>query len=248
MSTRKTPTERPIIFSSAMVVAILEGRKSQTRRAVKITHRSPGLAACLEPPHGMAPRPQVAMELCPFGQPGDRLWLRENGWELPECSARDMREGADTWKRYYYDADGLGDADHKQFTAWGFKRRPNIYMPRWASRITLEIEDVRAERLQDISEADANAEGLLTQEGGDGARGSGHKWRGIGYHGAGYGRWGETFHTPRDDGRCKCRVGGPTPAQCAYRELWDSINAKRAPWVSNPWVWCVSFRRIANAP
>lgn len=219
MSDHKTPIERPIIFSGAMVKAILEGRKSQTRRAVKITHRSPGLAACLEPPHGMAPRPQVAMELCPFGQPGDRLWLRENGWERPECSARDMREGADTWMRYHYDADGVGDADHEQFKAWGFKRRPSIYMPRWASRITLEIEDVRVERLQDISEDDAKAEGVTP--------------------------------FPYDpDGDCWTAASPERAHRTAFERLWGEINRwggeprARAPWASNPWVWCVSFRRV----
>ncbi len=96
----------------------------------------------------------------PYGLPGDRLWVRENGWERPERTAKMMREGADTWKPYYFDADGLSWQDLEDFKAWRFKRRPSIHMPRWASRITLEIIGVRAERLQDISEADALAEGI----------------------------------------------------------------------------------------
>lgn len=94
---------------------------------------------------------------CPW-QRGLTLWVRETGWERPERTPRDMREGADTWARYYYDADDDDDIDF--FKRNGFKRRPSIYMPRWASRITLEITNVRVERLQDISEEDAKAEGV----------------------------------------------------------------------------------------
>jgi hypothetical protein len=135
---------------------ILEGSKTQTRRGVK------GLALeWLKP--GMFTREYVASpenHLCPYGQPGDRLWVRETGWERPERTPKMMREGADTWEPYYYDADGWSAQDHADFKAWGFKRRPSIHMPRWASRILLEITDIRVERLQDISEADAKAEGI----------------------------------------------------------------------------------------
>lgn len=149
--------ERPILFSAPMVRAILNGTKTQTRRVVK--------------PQPVATRgskkPWCSIEdllkTCPYGQPGDRLWVRESGWERPERTPRMMREGADTWEPYYYDADGWIDEDHADFKRWGFRRRPSIHMPRWASRIDLEITAVRVERLQDISEPDAKAEGVDPQ-------------------------------------------------------------------------------------
>lgn len=144
--------ERPILFSAPMVRALLDGTKTQTRRVVKITHRTPGLAACLEPSVG-APRPRVAAELSPYGQPGDRLWVREAIRLVPD------QEPDDGTGRVLstYGADGaLTVAD-----AWPWKRTylPPMHCPRGLSRIDLEISGVRVERLQDISEADARAEG-----------------------------------------------------------------------------------------
>ena len=159
--------ERPILFSAPMVRAILEGRKSQTRRVVKDT----GLYA-IEDHHGaetaMRERRNLATR-CPYGQPGDRLWVREtfqplfadgveNHWET------DWKTG----KGYaisYPATDGIHeylDADDNLSDAC----KPSIHMPRWASRITLEIASVRVERLNDISEADCIAEGCA---GGHGA-------------------------------------------------------------------------------
>lgn len=158
--------ERPILFSGSMVRAILDGRKTQTRRGVKITHRTPGLAACLMPPAGLSPRPRVAAELCPYGQPGDdRLWVRET-WQHEAFPFGPYRPGA----HVYYRADYLDDphgpdgemSQEGKYRSW----RPSIHMPRAASRILLEITAVRVERLQSISEADAQAEGTL---GGHGA-------------------------------------------------------------------------------
>lgn len=97
---------------------------------------------------------------CPFGIPGDRLWVRESGWERPERSHRDMREGADTWKPYYFDAD-ISEADHEQFKEWRFIRRPSIHMPRQVCRLFLDVTAARVERLQEISGRDAWAEGVI---------------------------------------------------------------------------------------
>jgi hypothetical protein len=218
--------ERPIIFSGPMVRAILEGRKTQTRRVVMpqpVMHADGGGWY----PHGdhkkrlhYASVEQFkrffALDFCPYGQPGDRLWVRESGWERPARTPRDMREGANTWEPYYYDADGLTVVDHEQFKAWGFKRRPSIFMPRWAGRITLENVGVRVERLQDISEADARAEGITD---------------------------GGCLNCGNSELDCGCLNPKPD-ARDSFINLWDHINAKRAPWASNPYVWCISFKRI----
>lgn len=97
-------------------------------------------------------------QCCLYGQIGDRLWVRENCWERPHRTPRMLREGADTWEPYYYDALLIpGEAD--ELKAWGFRRRSSIYMPRWACRTVLEIMAIRVERVQEISEQDAKAEG-----------------------------------------------------------------------------------------
>lgn len=156
---------RPILFSAPMVHALLAGTKTQTRRAVKpqadSIERHDGYPDEWSPWKGGE---RGASILCPYGAPGERLFVRETGWQRPERSARDMREGADTWRPYEYDADGLTEADHEQLKAWGWKRRPSIHMPRAYSRITLEVTGVRVERLQEISEADAMAEGVNWEE------------------------------------------------------------------------------------
>ena len=144
--------ERPILFSAPMVRAILDGHKTQTRRVVK------GVALAWLTPHGFG-KEFVALpenQFCPYGYPGDRIWVRETHAPQPDCW------GAwDNWMLLdkkgpkpiiHYAADG-GDP-------WIDRWRPSIHMPRWASRITLEVTGVRIERLNDISEEDANAEGV----------------------------------------------------------------------------------------
>jgi hypothetical protein len=131
--------EKPILFSGEMVRAILEGRKSQTRRVVKVRGVSDDVAGWL---HYMARA--VDME-CPYGKPGDRLWVRET-W---------LRDGDVT----IYKADlakVLADS-------WNGHWRPSIYMPRAASRIALEVIKVRVERVQDISHNDACIEGAPSE-------------------------------------------------------------------------------------
>ena len=201
--------ERPILFSAPMVRALLDGSKTQTRRAVKITHRTPGLAACLLPPVG-TPRTRTAAELCPYGQVGDRLWVKEttvnvedHGYEGPVYAESDEGRGV----RDY----GLSPSpdDMTEVEPEDIKLRPSLFMSRAMSRITLEIVSVRVERLQDISESDAQAEGVAQW-----ARSACAKGNPCGYTDVGY-----------------------------YALLWDQINGAGS-WDANPWVWCISFRRL----
>ena len=151
--------ERPILFSAPMVRAILEGRKTVTRREVKKRAALDCLAAGFEPAFLALPG---NADLCPYGKPGDRLWVREtfafadksgSHDAAPDDHWRPARPGMEPeiYRCWYRASDG--------HTADGFWK-PSIHMPRWASRILLEISDVRVERLQDISRADIRAEGL----------------------------------------------------------------------------------------
>lgn len=220
-----------------MVRALLTGGKTQTRRALEIQpwqvttvesgnhifdFRSD--KAELEKIFDMA----AMVECCRYGKPGDRLYVRENGWQRPERTAKMMREGADTWAPYYFDADGLTEQDVADFKAWGFKRRPSIHMPRAHSRILLEIVSVRVERLKDISEADALAEGITCENVIVGAA-----------------NYGGSHHEISEDRYYfdGCPDEGFETGIEAYGALWESINGAGS-WDLNPWVWCVEFRRL----
>lgn len=155
MTTAIETNERPILFSGAMVRAILDGKKTQTRRVVKP-----------QPPADWVPSPWPydgaawSDRRCPYGAPGDRLWVRETWAPIsPDEERRPIREC-----RIEYRADTSAarpggwdeDTDDPEAARW----RPSIHMPRWASRLTLEVTGVRVERVQDISEDDARAEGV----------------------------------------------------------------------------------------
>lgn len=213
--------ERPILFSGPMVRAILAGRKTQTRRALKPKAPIVDVIAMKGKQRGrqwLGAR-QVPLKdpgdalvfRCRLGEPGDRLWVRESGWERPERTARMIAEGADTWAPYYYDADG---EDAESLREWGFKRRPSIFMPRKFSRITLEITAVRVERLFKISERDCRAEGIFSVPLQTRA---GRGWI-------------------SDEGQPVSET-----ARRAYEDLWHSINRT---WM-DCWVWVIEFRRIA---
>ncbi len=142
--------ELPIRFSGPMVKAILDGSKTQTRRVVK--QDRDGLLDCKPTPAWDAFWQCVA---CPYGKPGDRLWVRET-------FGIDDEDGT---VLYFADPDTAQNAEHARICEDRYpRRRPSIHMPRWASRILLEITDVRVERVQDISEADAQAEGIEYSE------------------------------------------------------------------------------------
>lgn len=164
---------RPILFQAPMVRAILDGRKTQTRRPVKARHdwhvdEVPDRAGVFRPwpvfEAYVYAEPNTVEVPCPYGQLGDRLWVRET-WaptlspSLVNGAPRSMAE-VDTHTQYRgypratYRAD-LGAAAGGGDGRW----RPSIYMPRWASRLTLEVVDVRVQRLQELDEHDALAEG-----------------------------------------------------------------------------------------
>lgn len=153
--------ERPILFSGPMVRALLDGSKTQTRRMVKhpalkdlsyIVHCGDGWWGDEE---------GDVQALCPHGQPGDRLWVRESWMDTSSTGIESRDPHTLKLTRYAYMADtpagSYADQCRKDF---GLKWKPSIHMPRAACRITLEITGVRVERLQDISDADARAEGM----------------------------------------------------------------------------------------
>lgn len=172
--------ERPILFSGPMVRAILEGRKTQTRRVVAMQedlsdpdepclyiHR-PNCQGYCDYDCTKAPRDGSSwnnLAICPYGQPGDRLWVRETwAYDLNVDREKELQDWvkAEALKgnnRLNYRAD-----PHTMQTGCGGaagRWRPSIHMPRWASRITLEVTEVRVQRLQNIFERDAEAEGFL---------------------------------------------------------------------------------------
>lgn len=208
--------ERPILFSAPMVRAILAGRKTQTRRIVK-PQPLPETDALRDVPRenrwyaasatindwGVEYRPlgtdQQHDWRCPYGVPGDELWVRET-WRMAQ------------WGGPIYRADkerALGMDEYSDRHKW----KPAIHLRREHSRIQLRITSVRVQRLQEITEGDAICEGV-------------------------------TYSTPELDEVVEAGGEWFRPARNAFRELWDSINAERAPWASNPWVWVVAFERI----
>ncbi|HIE5513003.1 TPA: hypothetical protein ACXNQL_002243 [Stenotrophomonas maltophilia] len=170
--------ERPILFNGAMVRAILSGQKTQTRRVLKqatgpslsvdMSEDSPGVAELswlLGAGPGHDVEEDIARVPCPFGKPGDRLWVRESFTDLRGTGIEHRPDPAGPLQRYAYAADTLpgsnGDRARKDY---GIKWRPSIHMPRQACRMVLEVTDVRVERLQAICEADAIAEGAQAKE------------------------------------------------------------------------------------
>lgn len=198
--------DRPILFSAPMVRAILDGRKTQTRRVVKCQYSGLPLmvgdsVAFLD--NGRRTGPD---QRCPYGTLGDRLWVRE-AWAQNENQLSETRMD----RSIVYRADGEARAlDNGHEKAW----RPSIHMPRWASRITLEITDVRVQRLQEISDEDALAEGLRS----DGSLGAQCSVELPGHR---------THHD--------------SPKEC-FRLLWESIHGPGS-WEQNPWVWAITFKR-----
>jgi hypothetical protein len=214
--------EKPILFSGPMVKAILEGRKTQTRRIMK---PQPGLTYGfiykIRMESGIPPK-------CPYGKIGDHLWVRETWADVNTPDGPAICYRADSSYMYWRDFSkefgpdyGAGPSMNYEkypgnYTMWwedllsgeeGHGWKPSIHMPRWASRITLKIIDIRVEGLQDITEDDAITEGSK-----------------------------EPSLVPT--------VGGCLSERDVFAKLWDSINEKRGyGWNTNPWVWVIEFER-----
>lgn len=209
--------ERPILFSTPMVKAILKGEKTQTRRVVKpqgaILTDEIARSLNIQPPS----TENMPVIPCPYGQIGDVLWVRETWIDLQKTPV--MGAGSEKYYglKYWYRADNTKEME----IAGNYK--PSIFMPKEACRIRLKITDIRVERLSDIDESDALNEGIgsFTKDG-------------VG------------FKFGLDGWNWSCQNGHPfmcSNAALAYSELWESINGKGS-WDKNPFVWVVTFERI----
>lgn len=218
--------EYPILFKGPLVTAVLDGSKIQTRRLIKpqpetwlTSGRQPwnfmGRTWGWQFSNGTRACSSENTLNCPYGSKGDQLWVRET-WARIEV-ADDVTETqyrADSGDKYPggWPADEGAD---ELCPKW----KPSIHMRREYSRIQLEVTEVRVERLQDITEEDAQAEGLIpipiTVDCGP--------------------------MTESTGGACG---GGYITARESFATYWDAINSHRAPWASNPWVWVISFKRL----
>lgn len=214
---------RPVLMNAFSINAILKSRKRQTRRVIR---PQPGMFfttfSKLEIFKSVlhAIYKDGAMVRCPYGNVGDRLWVRET-WAAERgynnLAPRDIEgqyasiENVDLWWR----ADHASD---RRLDAKPGKWRPSIFMPRWASRITLEITDIRIERVQDISEADAIVEGVSDAR---------------------------MFLPGEFEVEPAQKKTGLSLPVWRFMHLWNSINGKRGyDWPSNPWVWIIEFKLL----
>lgn len=197
--------ERGMIFNDEMVRAILGGNKTQTRRIVE------------EKFYGRAVAAELLAKHCPYGQPGDHIWVREtyrvHGKATDVATLVDRASVRNSWTEQTHRVPV--EVCNKPVSE---KWTPSIHMPRWASRILLEITNVRVERLNDISECDARDEGVQPA----GSLLPDHPG---------------TFLTPKGDFAM---------AKVAFQRLWESIYGEES-WNANPWVWVIEFERIQGA-
>lgn len=220
--------ERPILFNSEMVRAVLDGRKTQTRRVTKFTPETPlrePFCSADDDMHWTDWFPSRTDGTdhrrgyrCPFGVVGDRLWVRETHAYVFRGSRNPGPYSGEEMGVFCETTDS--DTFHVEYAAtvpevdWEHGFRPSIHMPRWASRITLEITNVRVERVQEISEEDAKAEGAQPMSE-DGALGWGQY---DGTHPSCYNfRWG-------------------------FKRIWNDAYGERDSWGLNPWVWAITFK------
>jgi hypothetical protein len=211
--------EKPILFSSPMVRAILAGTKTQTRRIVKPPSGPHTIDEVVSTPDSLA---AFIRSRCPYGEVGDRLWVRETLRGVIDTKI----DPEETMPIAAYVADGAHIWTKDKFRVpwkWTNTSIPSIHMPRWASRLTLEITGIRVERLNDISREDAIAEGI--EQWPAHYPGASVNWKLYG--------WLE-----------KHKQCSPDP-RLSYETLWESING-HGSWSCNPWVWVVEFKRVAQ--
>lgn len=234
---------KPILFSGPMVRAILEERKTQTRRVVKFKSLDPKEVGAIHPDGSgtgwiaWQPGKNITAEFtkteypgadgfkCPYGNIGDILWVRETFvkgiYYDDDCPVYD--ENGDVVEKIWYRADNPDltwcDCGDMVATPW----KPSIHMPKIACRIFLQIEDIRVERLRDISEADCIAEGIV---------------------------YADSYYPRPPDGRLPPLPwkNYQTDGECllpidSYSSLWKEINGEGS-WSANPWVWVIAFKRI----
>ncbi|MFA3778530.1 morphogenetic protein [Yersinia sp. 1652 StPb PI] len=202
--------EKPILFNSEMVQAILSGRKTQTRRIIKLPLIDKNMGCELAGNELAGEVNAGDYRNCPLGKPGDQLWVRECFSDLEDFDFFNPSV-PDVISDYWYWADGNPE--------WGnwTKPKPSIHMPRRASRINLLITGVRVERLNDISDADALAEGVDA----------------------------DYLAESQDHYDCIAdhnMTGRPT-AKGYFSSLWQSIYGEES-WEANPWVWVIEFERM----
>lgn len=220
--------EHMIIFSTEMMRAILSGRKTQTRRICKLPEDARQIQYWTTPsgmPQNGYASPGVNywtrsgnhIDPCPYGFVGDHIWVRE--------SLRRCQDSEGSMPLALYDVDRSPVLSGGRPAEW--KWMPSVlaarYMPRWASRITLEITAIRVERLQDISEQDAIAEGML-------------------FLGGAFDHFDKApWADPGDSKQYPWRW-----ARGAFCAAWKRINEKCYPWDSNPWVWVINFKVVRH--
>lgn len=204
---KATPKERPILFNGEMVRATLDDRKTMTRRVCKPAEDAAlsYVVTCENSQWG--DEEGDVLFSCPYGKVGDRLWVRET-FVQPEIGHHKCP--------VYYRA----NEEDALFIGNQYKWKPSIFMPRWASRITLEITVIRIERLNDITHEDAKSEGVETTTFPSFAGSPFPCWKG-------YGKGKAYLDTALD----------------SFKSLWRSINGEES-WAENPWVWVVEFKQV----
>ena len=241
--------EKPILFSGEMVQAILDGRKTQTRRVMKPQLHTGKLGDVYIYPKDNAAsewssNPQMFACDCPYGVPGDRLWVREAFQRVEAFYGLGILYRSDeSILAIDFDAPNEWERTNERLheprlelhdiACEGMPWCPSIHMPRWASRITLEITNVRVERLNEISAEDVVAEGIDLSP----------IWEnstGVTYEEVAK-VW--TQNVPRNDGESIDQSYSAHFIAC-FKRMWDKINGKKNPWASNPWVWVIEFKKL----